>query len=100
MDTDRTYFSPPELDRVVGLVMQLAADLHVAQTRCRALEQLLVRHGVIPAGAVDGFEPDDEETRALRESRDALLARLLRIMTEDGPSAHPLRDEALAGDRL
>jgi hypothetical protein len=100
MDTDRSYFSHPELDRVVGLVMQLAADLHVAQTRCRALEQLLVREGVLPAGAVDAFEPDEAETRALQAARDALLARLLRIMTEDGPSAHPLRAEALAGDRL
>jgi hypothetical protein len=100
MDIDRSYFSHPELDRVIGLVMQLAADLHVAQTRCRSLEHLLVRHGVIPAGAVDGFEPDEQEARGLQDSRDALLSRLLRILTEDGPSAHPLRSEALTGDRL
>jgi hypothetical protein len=100
VDTERNYFSHPELDRVVALVMQLACDLHVAQTRCRALEQLLVRHGVIAAGAVDAFEPDEPQAGAWQDARDALLARLLRIITEDGPSAHPLRREALAADRL
>lgn len=100
MDIDRSYFAHPELDRIVGLVMQLAADLHVAQSRCRALEQLLVRQGIVAAGAVDAFEPDEAEADDLEAARDALLARMLRIMTEDGPSAHPLRDETLTGDRL
>lgn len=100
MDVDRSYFSHPDLDRVVGLVMQLAADLHVTRTRCRVLEQLLVRQGILEPGAVDAYEPDEQEARELEAARDAALSRLLRIMTEDGPSAHPLRSEALAGDRL
>lgn len=100
VDVDRSYFSHPELDRVVGLVMQLAAELHATRTRCRALEHLLVREGVLAAGAVDAFTPEGPEEQDLAQERDALLARLLRIMTEDGPSAHPLRDEALAGHRL
>lgn len=100
MDTDRRYFATPDVDRVVGLVMQLATDLHVAQARCRALEHLLVRAGVLDAGAVDAFEPDEAEAREIEEARDALLARLTRIMTEDGPSAHPLREERLASERL
>jgi hypothetical protein len=100
VDVDRSYFSHPDLDRVVGLVMQLAADLHATRIRCRVLEQLLVRQGILAAGAVDAFEPDEQEARELEEARDAALSRLLRIMTEDGPSAHPLRREALVGDRL
>lgn len=100
MDTDRTYFTDRDLDRVVGLVMQLAAELHTAQARCRALELLLVRQGVLAEGAVDEFEPDAEEGAQLDGSRDGLIARLLQIMTEDGPSAHPLRGETLRADEL
>jgi hypothetical protein len=100
MDTDRSYFSNPDLDRVAALVMELAAELHVAETRCRALERLLVREGVLSPGTVDAFDPNEDESRELEAARDALLRRLLRIMTEDGPSAHPLREEALAGERL
>lgn len=100
METDRRYFTDRDLDRIVGLVMQLAADLHSAQARSRALEQLLVRQGVLPAGAVDDFAPDETEAAELDAARDAFIARLLQIMTEDGPSAHPLRGEALRAERL
>jgi hypothetical protein len=100
MNVDRSYFFHPDLDRVVGLVVQLATDLHVARTRCQVLEQLLVREGVIPAGAVDAFEPAEQEARELDAARESALARLLRIVTEDGPSAHPLRGEALTGGQL
>ncbi len=96
METDRTYFSHPELDRVVGLVMQLAAEAHVVQARCRALEALLVREGVLAEGAVDAFEPDAGERPAFEAARDELLERLTRIMVEDGPSEHPLRGETFA----
>lgn len=100
MQTDRTYFSQPELDRVVGLVMQLAAEVHTAQARCRALESLLVREGVLEAGAVDAFTPTTDERAGLDAARDDLVQRLLRILTEDGPSEHPLRDEQLSGAAL
>lgn len=94
MSEDVAYFSDPQLDRVVGLVWQLAAELHVADHRCRALEALLVRHGALAEGELDGFVPEGEEGAWLDGARDGRVRRLLRVVGGDGPPEHPLRDEA------
>lgn len=87
------YFADPHLDRAVGLIMQLAAEQHVTTQRLHALEQLLVDRGVVEAGALDVFQPDDSQRAHLESVRDAAVERLLRVLTEDGPAEHPLRDE-------
>lgn len=93
MTQEVRYFADPQLDRAVGLIMQLAADLHVTTQRAHALEQLLVANGVLTEGALDAFQPDDAQRQRLVEVRDAAMGRLLRVLTEDGPAEHPLRDE-------
>lgn len=91
-----TYFSDPHFDRAVGLIWQLAAELHLTSQRCRALEALLVRHDVLEAGELDAFAPEGEEAVAFDAARDELMRRLLRVLTEDGPAEHPLRAEVRA----
>jgi hypothetical protein len=68
-------------------------DLHVANHRLRALEMLLLRAGLIQENDVDTFEPTAEEKVILDQKRDEYLARLMRIITESGPSEHPLREQ-------
>lgn len=94
MSGEVTYFSDPQLDRAIGLIWQLAAELHLSTQRCRALEALLVRHNVLEAGELDAFAPQGDETAAFDAARDEFMRRLLRVLTEDGPAAHPLRAEA------
>ncbi len=93
------YFADPQLDRAVGLVMQLAAELHVTTQRLHALEQLLVASGVIEQGALDAFQPDEAQRERLTAVRDGAMGRLLRVLTEDGPAEHPLRDELARAPR-
>ena len=93
--SDVTYFEDPQLDRAVGLVFQLASELHVTTQRLHALEALLTDAGVLEEGALDAFQPDETQADALGRVRDAMMARLLRVVTGDGPATHPLRDELM-----
>lgn len=87
------WFGSPHVAKLVDLVLQLGTEVHVATQRIRALELLLVRDGVLEAGAVDSFRPDTRDQEVLDTARDQLLERLLRIITEDGPAEHPLREQ-------
>lgn len=90
---EHDWFGTPHVAKLVDLVLQLGTEVHIATQRVRALEMLLVRAQVIEPGAVDSFSPDGEEQRVLDTTRDQLLERLLRIITEDGPAEHPLREQ-------
>jgi hypothetical protein len=68
-------------------------DLHVTTTRLRALEMLLIRNGDLKDDQLDGFIPTDAEKLTLDVKRDEFMARLMRIITESGPSEHPLREQ-------
>jgi len=87
------YFEDPNLDKAVGLIMQLASEVHVLTQRLHALEAALARKGALDAGTVDAFVPDEGERERFEAMRDTMVARLLRVLTEDGPAEHPLRDE-------
>lgn len=87
------YFADPQLDRAVGLIVQLAAELHVTTQRLHALEQILVEGGALASGVVDAFEPNAQQREHLETLRDGAMERILRVLTEDGPAEHPLRDE-------
>lgn len=100
MSDEVTYFPDPHLDRAVGLILQLAAELHVTTQRVSALESLLVRAGVLDEDALDNFEPDPASVERLARVRDAAMTRLLTVLTEDGPAEHPLRDELVTADHV
>jgi hypothetical protein len=87
------YFGTPHVSKLVDLILQLGTEVHIATQRVRALEMLLVRAQVVDPGAVDSFQPDTREQEVLDVARDQLLERLLRIITEDGPAEHPLREQ-------
>jgi hypothetical protein len=99
MSEEVTYFADPQLDRAVGLIFQLAAELHVTTQRLHALEAVLVEAGVLPSGAVDAYEPDADGRQRLDAVRDAAMGRLLRVLTEHGPAEHPLRGELARAPR-
>ena len=93
MSDEFRYLSSAESSKLFDLVLQLATDLHVTRHRVRALEALLVRHGTLSEDELDAFTPDKSEARVLDDSRAAYMARLVRIITENGPAEHPLREQ-------
>jgi hypothetical protein len=93
MSREFQYLESPQVSKLVDIVLQLATDLHVTTNRLRSLELLLARKGAIQPEELDRFEPDEDEQQLLAQVRDALMDRLLRIITETGPAEHPLRDQ-------
>ncbi|MEY4232626.1 MAG: hypothetical protein RL144_826 [Actinomycetota bacterium] len=93
MSTEFDFFENPQISKLFDLVLELGMDLHVTTTRLRALEMLLIRSGELKAGQLDGFTPTEAEKQSLDLKRDEFMARLMRIITESGPSEHPLREQ-------
>ncbi|MBA0050212.1 hypothetical protein E0L36_04650 [Streptomyces sp. AJS327] len=93
MTQEFDYFRDRDTGKLFDLLLQVSTELHVTDQRLRALEALLVRNGTLAPGALDALEPTGEEQRVLDERREAVLARLVRIITESGPAEHPLRDQ-------
>ncbi len=80
------FFGDPMTDRLLGAVMALATEVHALRERARTLEDLLVACGVLPAGAVEAFEPNAEQ----RAARDADLKTIVaRVMSEFARSEVP-----------
>ncbi len=93
MSAEFDFFENPQISKLFDLVLELGMDLHVTTTRLRALEMLLVRNGDLRADQLDGFIPTEAEKQSLDLKRDEFMARLMRIITESGPSEHPLREQ-------
>ena len=79
--SEQTFFADPALDRAVGMIMTLAAELYVVRDRQRALEVLLEGQGVLEPGALDAYTPSAEEAERLKSERDAFVAGLLQHTT-------------------
>jgi hypothetical protein len=75
---EQTFFADPATDRLLAMVMTLAAELHVTRDRLACLEMLLEARGVLPAGALDGFVPDPGQAARLDAARRAFSEELMR----------------------
>ena len=93
MSKEFDFFGNEQISKLFDLVLELGMDLHVANTRMRALEMMLVRSGKLNNGELDGFIPTADEKQVLDKNRDEFMARLMRIITEVGPAEHPLREQ-------
>ena len=93
MSAEFDFFENPQISKLFDLVLELGMDLHVTTTRLRALEMLLVWNGDLRADQLDRFIPTEAEKQSLDVKRDEFMARLIRIITESGPSEHPLREQ-------
>jgi hypothetical protein len=93
MSTEFDFFENPHISKLFDLILELGMELHVTTTRLRALEMMLVRNGDLKIDQLDGFIPTEAEKQNLDAKRDEYMARLMLIITESGPSEHPLREQ-------
>lgn len=75
---EQVFFKDPAIDRLLAMVMTLAAELHVAKDRMATLEMLLETSGAIEAGALDGFAPTAAQGEKLKAEREAYAAALMQ----------------------
>lgn len=77
----QVFFADPALDRLMGTVLALAAELHVTRRELATLRTALLDQGVLDAGQVmalaaaePGPEQAEELARYVRELFSPLLA--------------------------
>jgi hypothetical protein len=74
---------------VLGVVMELAAEVFVLHDRLHTVERLLERAGTIALADLDAYEPSADERAQRLAERDALIARILAPMTAESDSPAP-----------
>jgi hypothetical protein len=86
---DLTFFPDPNVDRVLGVVMELAAEVYVLRDRLHTVERLLERSGTLDRSELDAYQPTEAERAQRLAGRDALIARILAPMTAEYESPAP-----------
>jgi hypothetical protein len=80
---DLTFFPDPNVDRVLGVVLELAAEVWVLRDRLQTVERLLEQNGTLSRADIDRAGPSSEERARQLAERDAFIARILAPMTEE-----------------
>lgn len=73
---EQTFFADPAMDRLMGVVMNLATELFVLRERCAAQEAQLCAAGVIDANALSA-EPDPRYAAQRLAEQQAFVTHLL-----------------------
>jgi hypothetical protein len=78
------YLGDPKLDKMLGAIVELTAQLYVAKDRERVLEQLLIQKGVLTAEEIEFYKASPEFDTAMQKEREELLkAVITRNFFED-----------------
>jgi len=93
-----SFLGSPDLDRTVGLVLELAAQLHTERHRRIVLEATLRERGLLGDDEMARAAADPQVIAAVAEALDRAQRRLFDVITELDDVAGPLRpaDESTA----
>jgi nitrogen fixation/metabolism regulation signal transduction histidine kinase len=87
----RPYFLDASVERVLAITMAVVQELAVARERIDTLERLLQAKGVVNQGEIEAFVPTASESAERGRWTQEYLARVLRILQQEG--------EAIAAER-
>ena len=74
---EQTFFADPAIDRLVGMVFALTAEVHVMRDRLALLEDALRQRGVVDIAALDNAIPEGALEERLAADRAALVQNIL-----------------------
>lgn len=77
LKAEQTFFDDPAIDRVMSMIMTLAAELHVTRDRLMAMEMMLESNTPITSASLDAFRPDPAQKERLDAARQALSSELM-----------------------
>lgn len=72
------YFDDPTVDQLHAALLALTSELAVAFDRIDSLERQLAARGVVPAGSIDAYRPDQAAATARAERHAKLADRILK----------------------
>lgn len=85
------FFPDPDLDKVVAMVMDLCAQLHVERQHRLVLEEALARRALVSQEELEALAADPDVRSRSRAAVDQSLGALLACLLERDDAAVPLR---------
>ena len=79
------------VDQIAGLVFELATQVHIERQRRLALEELLVRRGLIDRDDLDALAADEAFRDLVRAELVRAQNALLDVLLESDAASSPLR---------
>ena len=70
---EQTFFADPAVDRLLGMVFSLTAEVHVLRDRLALLESALAERGALDAAKLDHAVPEGALESRLGADRTALV---------------------------
>lgn len=74
---EQTFFADPAIDRLVGMVFALTAEVHVLRDRLALLEDALEKKGVVDSAALESAIPEGALEARIARERTALVQHVL-----------------------
>ena len=71
------FFSDPEIDRLLAIIVRLMTEHSVLNERVKSLETLLIESGTITREAMEEFEPNKEQDSQWGQERFQLIKDVL-----------------------
>ena len=78
-----TYFSDPDVDRLMAIVMAMAGEVAVTAERLDTLERVLADKGLVSLGELADYEPDQAVVGERMAWHQAFVARILRVVEQE-----------------
>jgi hypothetical protein len=78
--SEQTFFADPAIDRLVGMVLALTAEVHVLRDRMRLLEEALAQRGVLDPASLDTMIPDGALEARIAADRSALVRHVFEAL--------------------
>jgi hypothetical protein len=77
------FFSDPQVDKMVGIVMALAGEVSVLRERLDTIERLVEQKGLFSRQEIEAYRPDPQATEERERWRAEYIARILRVVHEE-----------------
>jgi hypothetical protein len=85
---EQTFFKDEAIDRILGVVMQLAGEVYILKDRNQALEKILAEKGfVFPE------EIDNSDTKIDTAEREAFINRILEPILHGNEASSNVDEE-------
>ena len=77
------FFDDPNIDRLLTMMMNMAAEISVLRDRLDTHERVAEAKGAYTSADLEAFEPSDAIRAARDQWRNKFLDRLLKTMEQD-----------------
>ncbi len=74
------FYPDPAVDQLMAIVVALTAEVSVAFDRIDTLERLLAARGVIDAGDLEAWQPDERAEAERARRREELIERVFLVL--------------------